>query len=71
MKFEKNWELVLRDPDPVKVNLAEGILKQNDIVSHVVNNSNSAIPSIGEIELYARKEDAEAAKKILEDAEML
>ncbi|MCB0704748.1 MAG: DUF2007 domain-containing protein [Saprospiraceae bacterium] len=71
MEFEKNWELILSDPDPLKVNLAEGILKQNDIISHVVNHSNSALPSIGEIELYAPKAEAEQAKKILKKAEMI
>ncbi|MBR9922446.1 MAG: DUF2007 domain-containing protein [Bacteroidetes bacterium] len=71
MDFEKNWDRVMSDPDMLKVELAESVLKQHNIVSHVVNNSNSAIPSIGQVELFTRKEDAEEARKVLKKAEMI
>ena len=71
MDFEKNWERIFSDQDQLKVNIAEGVLKASGIVSHVVNNSSSAIPSLGNVELFVRKENAEEARKVLTEAEML
>lgn len=48
-----------------KAKIAEDLLKQNKIVSHILNKPDSAIPSIGGAELYTPAEEADKARDIL------
>ncbi|MEM6378794.1 MAG: DUF2007 domain-containing protein [Bacteroidota bacterium] len=54
-----------------KAKLAEDVLKQHDIVSHIMMKPNSAIPSIGNATLLVPEADAEKAIKILKEAEII
>lgn len=71
MDFEKNWVRIMSDQDRIKVEIAEGVLKQHGIISHVVNNTVSAIPSIGDAELHVHEENVEVAKNVLKDADLI
>lgn len=51
--------------DLLQAKIAEDILKQNGIESHIVNKPDSAIPSLGEAELYAPEEKVTAAREVL------
>ncbi len=61
----KNWTCVYRSVELIEVKLAEDLLKQHAIESHIVIQRDSAIPALGETELYVRKERAEEARRIL------
>lgn len=57
--------------DLIEVKLAEDILKHNGIVSNITNRPDSAIPSIGDAELYIRADDKEDAVKVLKKADII
>lgn len=65
--MKEGWVLIYSDSELYQVKIAEDVLKQNGIESHIVNKPDSAIPSIGEAELYAPPEKAEQAVKVLKD----
>ncbi len=50
--------------------IAEDILKQNGIESHIVSKPDSAFPSTGEAELYTVSEKAEEAVKVLQENDL-
>ncbi len=62
----ENWEKIFAAADILQVKLAEDVLKQNDIVSNIINKKDSTnlTPGAG-FELYARKEDTERALEVL------
>lgn len=63
--MKENWVKIFSSTDLVRVKLAEDVLKKNDIVSHIVNQPDSAMPMLGEAELYTLPDNAEAAVKVL------
>ncbi len=65
--MKEGWVLIYSDSELYQVKIAEDILKQNGIESHIVNKPDSAIPSIGEAELYTLPERAEEAVKVLRE----
>ena len=71
MDFEKNWVRIMSAHDRIKVEIAEGVLKQHNIVSHVINNTGSAFPGTGDADLHVREEDVEKAKEALKKAELI
>ncbi|MDX1665729.1 MAG: DUF2007 domain-containing protein [Saprospiraceae bacterium] len=65
--MKEDWVLVYTAKEVYQAKIAEDILKQNGIESHIVNKPDSAIPSIGEAELYTPKEKAEKAAAVLKE----
>ncbi len=63
----ENWECIYRSSELLQVKLAEDVLKQHGIESHILHKPDSALPSIGEAELYAPKEKAKRARRILKE----
>lgn len=63
--MKEGWVLVYSTDREFKAKIAEDVLKQNQIVSHILSKPDSAIPSIGGAELYTPTEDAEKARQIL------
>ena len=68
--MKENWVKIYSSTDLMQVKLAEDILKQNGIVSHILNQPDSAMPMLGEAELYALPENVEQAKAILESSDV-
>ena len=68
--MKENWVKIYSSTDLMQVKLAEDVLKRNGIVSHILNHPDSAMPMLGEAELYALPENAEKAKAILEASEV-
>jgi len=66
--MKEGWIRIFFASELYQVKIAEDKLKQHDIESHIVNKGDSAIPSIGEVELYTTPEKAEEAIKVLQDA---
>ncbi|MFQ5446693.1 MAG: putative signal transducing protein [Saprospiraceae bacterium] len=65
--MKENWVRIYRSTDLMKVKIAEGVLKQNGIESHIVNKPDSMLPMLGEAELFTPPEKSDAALKALED----
>lgn len=61
-----NWVKIFSHADLIQVKLAEDVLKQNGIESHILNKPDSVLPSLGQAELLTPNEKAEAAVEILE-----
>jgi len=63
--------LVFSSPEVLQAKLAEDVLKQNGIESHILSKPDSVIPSIGEAELYTLAERAEEARQVLRDNDLI
>ena len=61
----KDFVLVFTTSEAFKAEIAKEILDDNDIHYVVMNQQDSVIPSIGEIEIYVHKDDLELALDIL------
>ena len=68
--MKENWIRIFSSADVLEAKLAEDFLKQNGIESHIVSKPDSAIPSLGEAELYAPKEIAAKAIELLKQADL-
>ena len=68
--MKENWIKIYSSTDLMQVKLAEDVLKQNGIVSHILNHPDSAMPMLGEASLYALPENAERAIAILKESEV-
>lgn len=66
--MKEGWVRIFTADELYQVKIAEDKLKQHDIESHIVNKGDSAIPSIGQVELFAPSEKAADAVKILQEA---
>ena len=65
--MKENWVKIYSSTDLMQVKIAEDILKQNSIVSHILNHPDSAMPMLGDAELYTLPENAEKAVAILKE----
>ncbi len=63
--MEEDFVLVFTTADNFQAEIAKEILEDNDINCVVLNQHDSMIPSIGEIEIYVQKDDQELALDIL------
>ncbi|MCB0522128.1 MAG: DUF2007 domain-containing protein [Lewinellaceae bacterium] len=63
--MKENWVKIFSSTDLVRVKMAEDVLKQEGIVSHILNKPDSAMPMLGEAELYTMPENADQATKVL------
>lgn len=66
-----SWVKIFSATEEYQVKIAEDVLKQNGIESHVVSRRDSVLPSLGEVELYTLPEKAEQARAILKENEIL
>lgn len=65
-------EAVFLAVSQIKVNTAIHLLEEAGIIAHTINKMDSAHANLfGNIEIIVRKEDAEKAKEILVEAEIL
>lgn len=67
----ENWTKVYSSTELLQVKLAEDILKQHEIESHIYHKPDSVIPSLGEAELFVLNENAERALVVLESNDFL
>jgi hypothetical protein len=61
----ENWVKIYSSSDLLQVKMAEDVLKQNGIESHIVSKPDSVMPMLGEAELYTLPEKAEDARQVL------
>lgn len=65
LKNMEGWILVFATPELYQAKIAEDVLKQHDIVSHILSEPDSVFPALSEAKLYTTPENAEAALMIL------
>ena len=65
--MKENWTVVFSASEVYQVKIAEDILKQNGIESHILDKPDSAIPSIGLAKLYVPNAKAANAVQVLQD----
>ncbi|MCW0483330.1 DUF2007 domain-containing protein [Gaoshiqia sediminis] len=63
--MEEDFVLVFTTAETFQAEIAREILEDNDLRCVVLNQHDSMIPSIGEIEVYVQKDDQELALEIL------
>lgn len=63
--MKENWVKIFSSKDLLRVKMAEDVLKKNNIVSHIANKPDSAMPMLSEATLYALPDKAEEAVKVL------
>ncbi len=69
--MQEGWVLIFTSTETYQAKIAEDVLKQNGIESHILTTPDSAIPSLGEAKLYTLPEKAEAARKVLAENELI
>ncbi len=69
--MKEGWVKIFSAADLIQAKLAEDLLKQNGIESHITNKPDSVMPFLGSADLYTTAEDAEAALKVLEENKVL
>ncbi len=69
--MKEGWVKIYSSLDLVQTKLAEDILKQNGIESHILSKPDSMIPSVGEATLYTLSEKADEALEILRQNDLL
>lgn len=65
--MKEDWIKVFSSNELYQAKIAEDVLKQNGIESHIVSTPDSAIPTLGEAALYTLPEKAELAIQILRE----
>lgn len=69
--MKQGWIKIFSSLDVLQAKLAEDLLKQNGIESHILAKPDSMIPSVGEAELYTLPEKAEQAVSLLKENGLL
>ena len=63
--MEKDLVVVYTTDKDYQIQIAQELLDENEIESFVLNQQDSVIPSIGNIELYVHKDNQLQAEKLL------
>ncbi len=66
----EGWIKIFSSNEEYQVKIAEDVLKQNGIESHIVKHPDSAFPSLGEAALYTVPEKAVRAREVLAENEV-
>lgn len=69
--MQEGWVLIFTSKETYQAKIAEDVLKQNGIESHIMTIPDSVIPPLGEAKLYTLPEKAEAARKILAEKKLI
>lgn len=69
--MQEGWVLIYTTNETFQAKIAEDVLKQNGIESHILSTPDSVIPSLGEAKLYTLPEKAEAARRVLAENDII
>jgi len=69
--MKEGWVKIFAASEEYQARIADDVLKQHGIESLVVGKPDSAIPSIGQAELYTPAEKAEEARRILREEKLI
>ncbi len=65
--MEKDWVKIYITKDNFEAEILKGLFDTENIDSVILNKKDSSIIAFGEIELYTHIDNAERAKKIIEN----
>lgn len=65
-EMEKDWVRIFESTDELKIQLAQQILEENQIISAIINKRDR-IYLVGEIELYVNRDMVIKAKSLIKD----
>ena len=65
--MKEGWVKIFSGIELLEVKLAEDVLKQNNIESHIAQKGDSVFQATAEAALYTLPEKAEAAIKVLQE----
>ena len=65
--MEKDWVCVFQTGQNFQAEIAKEILENEEIACVILNENESAFPSVGNIEVMVHKDFAEKAAEILKD----
>ncbi len=68
--MRQGWVKIFVSKDELQAKLAEDVLKQADIESHIVSRPDSVFP-VGEAELYIHPEHVDRALEILRERDFI
>ena len=63
--MKEGWIKIFSSNKTFEAKLAEDVLKQHGIESHIESQPDSAFPSLGSADLYTLPERAEEARRVL------
>lgn len=63
--MEKGWKQVFLSADLYRAEIAKELLENNELEAVILNQKDSAIRSVGNIEVYVHEKNAEKAAEIL------
>ena len=63
--MEKDWVKILSSDKIYQIQIAELILKENEIETILINKIDSSYPTFGNVELYVSKENVFKAVQII------
>jgi hypothetical protein len=69
--MQEGWALIFTAKETYQAKIAEDILKQNGIESHIVSTPDSVLPPLGEAKLYTPLENVDAARKVLAENDIV
>lgn len=64
--MEKNWALLISTNLPHEAELIKNLLEHNDIDAVVVNKKDSFYVTVGDAEVYVKRDDLIKAKFVIE-----
>lgn len=64
---KEGWINIFTSKDVLQAKLAEDVLKQAGIESHIVDQPDSVFPPLGEARLFTPADKAEAARQVLRE----
>lgn len=65
--MEKDWVCVFQTGQSFQAEIAKEILENEEITCVILNENESAFPSVGNIEVMVHKDFAEKATELLKD----
>lgn len=68
--MEKDWTLVYTVNQQYQAQIVQELLDEEGITAVIMNKKDTSFTTSGDYEVYVRNEDAEKAKKKLEDSEI-
>lgn len=68
--MEKNWVKIYATTQAYKADITQAVLADHDIETILMNKQDSAYISIGEVELYANRENVIKAKHLINEHDL-
>lgn len=69
--MQEGWVLIFTANETFQAKIAEDVLKQHGIESHILTTPDSVIPPLGEAKLYTLQDNVAEARKVLIENDLI